>query len=153
MVRQSKAAQKLPGVNEATMNQDLNYLNQAERAVAAKPGMQGRIWFGQGLVYDVVYQLLQDISILDKPSEKKLSEAAGSGQTPLAGWFNRLVQSGKSDHETKCNGSHGGLSSLPVSLSLLGNFHPTPAIEMVRSAGGMDCAIKLPPSHKFHHRL
>eukprot|EP00969_Alexandrium_andersonii_P127153 5620012-Alexandrium_andersonii.AAC.1 len=97
--------------------------------MAVKPGMQGRTWFGQGLVYDEVYQFLQDISILDKPTEKKLSEGPGAGQTPLAGWFNRLVQSGKSDHETKCNGSHGGLSCPPVSLSLLGNFHPTPAIE------------------------
>ena len=104
--------------------------------MAVRPGMQGRTWFGQGLVYDEVYQFLQDISILDKPTEKKSADGPGAGQTPLAGWFNRLVQSGKSDHETKCNGSHGGLSCPPVSLSLLGNFHPTPAIEMLRGERG-----------------
>ena len=135
-VRQTKAVQRLPGLSEDTIRKDLNHLNTAEQALAAKPGMQGRIWYGQGLIYDEVYQFLQDISILDKPADKKSSEGAGAGQTPLAGWFNRLVQSGKSDHETKCNGSHGGLACLPVSLSMLGNFHPTPAIEMIRGERG-----------------
>jgi hypothetical protein len=136
MVRQTKVVQKLPALNPATIQNELMHLNEVERVMAAKPGMQGRIWYGSGLVYDEVYQFLQDVSILDKPSEKKLSDAAGAGQTPLAGWFNRLVQSGKSDHETKSNGSHGGLDCLPVSLSLLGNFHPTPAIEMIRGERG-----------------
>ena len=30
------------------------------------------------------------------------------GQNPNAGWYNRFVQTGKSDHETKCNGCFGG---------------------------------------------
>ena len=56
--------------------------------MAVRPGMQGRTWFGQGLVYDEVYQFLQDISILDKPTEKKSADGPGAGQTPRAGWFN-----------------------------------------------------------------
>ena len=135
-VRQTKVVQKLPSLRADNINQDCPGLNAAEKEMAIKPGMQGRVWFGQGLLYDEVYQFLQDISILDKPSEKRSSDGPGSGQTPLAGWFNRLVQSGKSDHETKCNGSHGGLACPPVSVSLLGNFHPTPAIEMLRGDGG-----------------
>ena len=136
IVRQTKATQKLPGLFDDIVTKELKHLNPAERGMAVKPGMQGRIWFGQGLIFDEVYQFLQDISILDKPTDKKLSESVGSGQTPMAGWFNRLVQVGKSDHETTCNGSHGGLALLPVSLSLLGNFHPTPAIEMIRGERG-----------------
>jgi hypothetical protein len=135
-VRQTKIAMSLPGLGKQVMDRDFKSLNLPERAMAVKPGMSGRVWFGQGLLYDEVYQFLQDISILDKPQEKKASEATGSGQTPLAGWFNRLVQCGVSDHETKSNGSHGGLSCPTVSVSLLGNFHPTPAIEMVRGLRG-----------------
>ena len=135
-VRQTKVVQKLPSLRVDNINQDCPGLNAAEKEMAIKPGMQGRVWFGQGLLYDEVYQFLQDISILDKPSEKRSSDGPGSGQTPLARWFNRLVQSGKSDHETKCNGSHGGLACPPVSVSLLGNFHPTPAIEMLRGDRG-----------------
>ena len=135
-VRQTKVVQKLPSLRADNINQDCPGLNAAEKEMAIKPGMQGRVWFGQGLLYDEVYQVLQDISILEKPSEKRSSDGPGSGQTPLAGWFNRLVQSGKSDHETKCNGSHGGLACPPVSVSLLGNFHPTPAIEMLRGDRG-----------------
>ena len=91
--------------------------------MAQKPGMQGRLWYGQALVYDEVYQFLQDLSILDTPAQKRLGEQAGSGQTPLAGWFNRLVQTGRSDHETKTFGSHGGMGAQPVSVSILGNFN------------------------------
>jgi len=47
-----------------------------------------------------------------------------------------LVQSGKSDRETQSTGSHGGMGCPPVSPSLLGNFHPTPAIEMIRGERG-----------------
>ena len=83
-----------------------------------------------------MFQFLQEVSILDKPAEKRSVEGPGAGQTPHAGWFNRLVQYGRSDHETKTCGSHGGLDSPTVSVSLLGNFHPTPAIEMVRGLRG-----------------
>lgn len=135
-VRQTKTVMKMPGLTSSALANDCPGLNTAEKAMAVSAGMEGRVWFGQGLVYDEVYQFLQDISILDKPTEKKAVDGPGAGQTPLAGWFNRLVQTGKSDHETKSNGSHGGLSCPPVSLSLLGNFHPTPAIEMVRGDRG-----------------
>jgi hypothetical protein len=136
VVKQSRLVQRLPGLYSDAIDRECPGLNTAERAMAASAGMNGRIWFGQGLVYDEVYGFLQDISILDKPCEKKASDGPGSGQTPLAGWFNRLVQSGKSDHETKSNGAHGGLDCQPVSVTLLGNFHPTPAIEMLRGERG-----------------
>ena len=47
-----------------------------------------------------------------------------------------MAQSGKSDHETKTCGSHGGLEAPPITVSLLGNFHPTPAIEMLTGERG-----------------
>lgn len=55
---------------------------------------------------------------------------------PLASWFDRLVQCGRSDNETKCNGSHGGLNALTESVSCLGKFHPTQAIGMMRGQRG-----------------
>ena len=48
----------------------------------------------------------QELSILNDPKEQK--KAQTSGQNPNAGWYNRFVQSGKSDHETKTNGCFGG---------------------------------------------
>ena len=136
LVRQTKIVQKLPALSPEWVRRELSDLDEAEKALATSAGMQGRIWFGQALVYDEVYQFLQDLSILDKPNEKKASDGPGSGQTPLAGWFNRLAQCGKSDHETKSNGSHGGRDCLPVSTTIVGNFHPTPAIEMLRGDRG-----------------
>ena len=48
----------------------------------------------------------QELSILNDPKEQKKGQT--SGQNPNAGWYNRFVQSGKSDHETKTNGCFGG---------------------------------------------
>lgn len=191
-----QVVQKLPALNTEFLdngNCGDSFHDPAERAMCVQAGMVGRAWFGQALVYDEIYGFLQDLSILDKPNEKKAAESASSGQTPLAGWFtgrmvglftevqvrpalgaggqegppsprrgvecvpstpsprgsscasfplpavalerarpcmwgvrlpvltvadavdapparrfNRLVQFGKSDHETKSNGSHGG---------------------------------------------
>ena len=136
VVKQVKTVQRLPGLNSHTIGDELPDLNVAERAIASQPGLIGRQWFGQALVYDEIYQFLQDLSLLDRPGEKKAVDGPGAGQTPLAGWFNRLLQTGKSDHETKSNGTHGGLDCPSVSVSLLGNFHPAPAIEMIRGERG-----------------
>ena len=48
----------------------------------------------------------QELSILNDPKEQRNNKT--SGQNPNAGWYNRFVQSGKSDHETKTNGCFGG---------------------------------------------
>ena len=48
----------------------------------------------------------QELSILTDPKEQRSGNT--SGQNPNAGWYNRFVQSGKSDHETKTNGCFGG---------------------------------------------
>ena len=48
----------------------------------------------------------QELSVLDDP--KSLTGSKTAGQSPNAGWFNRFVQTGKSDHETKTNGCFGG---------------------------------------------
>ena len=49
----------------------------------------------------------QDLSILTDPQDKHSSKT--SGQNTNAGWFNRYIQTGKSDHETKSNGCIGGM--------------------------------------------
>ena len=135
VVKQTAPTQKLPALKPEWVKKELD-CDAAEKEMAIRSGMRGRTWFGQGLVHDEIYGFLQDISILDKPQKGKEKQPSASGQTPLAGWFNRLVQSGRSDHETKTCGSHGGLDALPVSTTLLGNFHPTPAIEMLRGERG-----------------
>ena len=54
-----------------------------------------------------IYTVAQDLSILCDP--KDMAKGKTSGQNPNAGWFNRFVQTGKSDHETKSNECFGGL--------------------------------------------
>ena len=52
----------------------------------------------------------QDLAILTDPADNKNSKT--SGQNTNAGWFNRYIQTGKSDHETKSNGCIGGMPRL-----------------------------------------
>ena len=47
-----------------------------------------------------MHQLAQDLAILSDPKEVG-NEGKTSGQNPNAGWFNKFVQTGKSDHETQ----------------------------------------------------
>ena len=97
-------------------------------------GIAGRVWYGNALLYDEAYKPLQDISMLNDPKAAKGSST--SGQTIHAGWFNKLCQYGKSDHETKTGGSHGGLGVRPVSTTWTGNLHATPVIEMASGERG-----------------
>lgn len=134
-VHQTKQLAKLPPLSHQYVVENFaEQLSLAEKALCYSPGMAGRLWFSQGLIYDEIYGLLEDLSLLDKPNVKK--EGQSSGQTPLAGWFNRLFQMGKSDHETKSNGSHGGSGAPAICVSLIGNLHPTPAIEMIQGLRG-----------------
>ena len=59
--KQTKYAQSLPGLSSKSIAEHLMAdLTDAERAVAAQPGMYGRIWYGQGLAFDEAYMILQD---------------------------------------------------------------------------------------------
>ena len=42
------------------VDQLMDNITDAERAVALAPGMYGRIWYGQGLAFDEAYMILQD---------------------------------------------------------------------------------------------
>ena len=66
-------------------------------------------------VHQLVYATAQpqELSILNDPKEHKNGKT--SGQNPNAGWYDRVVQSGKSDHETKTNGCFGGRVHASVS--------------------------------------
>ena len=44
-------------------------LNADERKLAKEPGMTGRIWFGQGLVFDEAYGILMTLGILTDPKQ------------------------------------------------------------------------------------
>ena len=51
----------LPGLPEKVISAALaDNITDAERAIAAAPGMYGRIWYGQGLAFDEAYQILQE---------------------------------------------------------------------------------------------
>ena len=48
----------LPGLPGKVIDKALSDITDAERAVAAQPGMFGRINYGQGQVFDEAYQIL-----------------------------------------------------------------------------------------------
>ena len=51
----------LPGLPAKVISAALaDNITEAERAIAAAPGMYGRIWYGQGLAFDEAYQILQE---------------------------------------------------------------------------------------------
>ena len=77
---QTKLVQKLPPITPEWMEKELKDLNVAERAIAGQTGLNGRSSFGQGLIFDEVYGFLQDLSILDKPNEKRGSESSAAGK-------------------------------------------------------------------------
>ena len=56
-----------------------------------KAGLQGRGWFSQALIFDEIYDFLQELAMLDTPNKAKAGETNASGQTPNAGWANRLT--------------------------------------------------------------
>ena len=56
---------------------------------------------------DTMFKFVQDFAILSDPKDATKGRGT-SGQNPNAGWFNKFVQTGKSDHETKSGESFGG---------------------------------------------
>lgn len=60
----TKYSMNLPPLSAKAISETLaDELTEAERAVAAQPGMYGRIWFGQALAFDEAYQILQEINV------------------------------------------------------------------------------------------
>ena len=64
------------------------------------------------MVYDESYQILMDLGILSDPKDKSGKSGNTSGQNINQGWFNKFLQTGRSDHETKTNGCFGGLEAV-----------------------------------------
>ena len=54
----------LPGLPGKFIDRVLPDLSEAERAIAAQPGMFGRVNFSQGNAFDEAYQVLQDSCVL-----------------------------------------------------------------------------------------
>ena len=85
---------------------------------------------------DRAYGILMTLGILTGPKQAGKEAANTSGQNTNQGWYNRFVQTGKSESETKTNGSFGGLDVGSVGCSWIGNLHPTPTIELVKGIRG-----------------
>ena len=49
--------------------QGLTDLTEAERRMAREPGLSGRIWSGQGLVFDEGYGMFMLLGILTDPMQ------------------------------------------------------------------------------------
>ena len=65
------------------IDQLLPNLSTDERKLAKEPGMGGRIWFGQGLVFDEAYGILMTLGILTDPKQAGKESANTSGQLRL----------------------------------------------------------------------
>ena len=80
-VKSSKYIMGLPGLPERIIAASLaDNITEAERAIAAAPGMYGRIWYGQGLAFDEAYQILQELHrVLHSPSVRHTHVLNGCG--------------------------------------------------------------------------
>ena len=137
-IRFPKLFKDLPGLNR-TEALAAGLKTKQERKMARRSGLQGKVWFSQELIFDEAYDFLMALDMLDSPSSaaaKKGDAGLTTGQSPNAGWANRLIQYGKSDHETKSCGVHGGADAPPVSASVVGNVHPGVCVEMIRGVRG-----------------
>ena len=114
-LKQTKSVMKLAPISKEVLDAAVGKATDADHSLAEKFGMSGRLWFSQVLLFDETYGFLQELSMLDVPNQRKGDDSA-SGQTPNGGWANRLLQCGKSDHETKTLGCHGGAGA-PCGLS------------------------------------
>ena len=137
-IKETKAWTKLPALTETEVQSE----SKQVQAMAQAMGLRGRMWMSQGLFFDEVYDFLQELSILDTATSAAAKKAAGdsstltSGQCPNAGWANRFLQTGKSDHETKTQGCFGGGDVEPVGGVMMGNLHVKPAVEMLMGIRG-----------------
>ena len=59
-VKMSKYTMGLPGLPDKVIDKSLPTATKQEAALAAQPGMYGRIWLGQSLAFDEAYQILQE---------------------------------------------------------------------------------------------
>ena len=137
-IRFPKLFKNLPELNRAEALA-AGLKTKHERKVAQRRGLQGKVWFSQELIFDEAYDFLMALDMLDSPSSaaaKKNDAGLATGQSPNAGWANRLLQYGKGDHETKSCGVHGGADAPPVNASVVGNIHPGVCVEMIRGVRG-----------------
>lgn len=138
-VRFPKMYQHLPGLSDA--EGDAAGLSGLEKFLARPKGLPGKCFFSMLLAFDEVYDFLQELQLLDTPASSAAKRATAdvgqtSGQSPNAGWANRLIQYGKSDHETKTCGAFGGAAVPSVNANVVGNLHPGVGVEMVRGLRG-----------------
>ena len=57
----TKYTMGLPGLPDKVIAEKLpGNVTKEEEAIAAGPGMYGRMWLGQSLAFDEAYQILQD---------------------------------------------------------------------------------------------
>ena len=71
LAQQSRYIAALPGLSQSIIDKNLSPLNltAAEERMAKEPGLQGRIWHGQGMVFDEGYGILMLLGILTNPKE------------------------------------------------------------------------------------
>ena len=102
-------------------------LTALQTIMARAVGLQGKCWYSVVLAFDEIYEFLQELQLLDTSASSAAKRSTGevgqtSGQSPNAGWANRLIHYGRSDHETKPCGAFGGASAPSVDASVVGNM-------------------------------
>ena len=89
-----------------------------------------RLWYGVGVNLDEAYEFLDNLGLLCQRSDK------GSSPTVHASTLNLLLQAGKTRRATRTSASFGQSRGKHVSLSIVGNAHPTKMIPLERGLIG-----------------
>lgn len=95
-----------------------------------------RLWFGQAFNLDEAYEFLENLSLLGSRSDK----AKDASLNAHASTLNTLLARGKTKRATRTSTSFEASRTQHVSLSVLGNGHPTKLIRMERNLEGQHTA-------------
>ena len=96
-----------------------------------------RLFFGQGFNLDEAYEWLESLSLLGCPGENK---GRGTSMNSHASTLNTLLARGKTKRATRTSGSYEGKATQHVSVSILGNAHPSRILLMERGLQGQHTA-------------
>ena len=105
---------------------------QVERKgkTASSKVLPRRVWYGVGANLDEAYEFLEGLGLLSAKADQKSSPGVH------ASTLNLLMQSGKTRRATRTSTSFGQARDKHVSLSILGNAHPSKMVPLERSLIG-----------------
>ena len=95
-----------------------------------------RVWYGQAFNLDEAYEFLENLSLIGARHEKTKDSSVNAHASTL----NTLLTRGKTKRATRTSTSYEASRTQHISLSVLGNGHPSKLVPMERNLEGQHTA-------------